>query len=68
MKFLGKNLGPKNPSSTLGDSTGIWGEIRANKWFPKAGDDTIYIEFNATQNCFIVHGTIMATGNVVAGQ
>lgn len=54
---------PANQS--LGQSTHIWGSIYANKWYPSADPNT-YIEYDSTNGYFVVHGTIVARGNVVA--
>lgn len=57
---------PNSTSVNLGSSAKPWGEIHANKWYPKASDTTHYIEY--TTNGFLVHGNLIATGDIVAGE
>lgn len=56
---------PNSASVNLGSSLKVWGEIHANRWYPKANDTTHYIEY--TSDGFVVHGNIVASGSVVAG-
>lgn len=62
------NLYPSSSTpanQTIGDSSHIWGHIYANRWYPSADQNT-YIEYDSTNGYFVVHGTIVARGNVVA--
>lgn len=62
------NLYPNSSTpanQTIGDSNHIWGRIYANRWYPSADQNT-YIEYDSTNGYFVVHGTLVAEGNVVA--
>lgn len=64
----------------LGSSNWFWNNIYGKRWYPKTHvviedgqsktkiDENYYIEFDETNNHFYVHGDLVVTGQVVAGQ
>ena len=50
----------------LGTSAVPWSEMHANRWFPKQGDDSIFVEF--TNNRFVFNGNVIVTGYLGVGE
>lgn len=50
----------------LGESTAIWRNLYAGKWYPVTGDTEHYVEY--TGGRFLFHGSIAATGYLASGE
>lgn len=61
-----RDFRPVNNSTKLGTRTVPWGEMHANKWFPKQGDDSIFVEF--VNNRFVFNGNMIVTGYLGVGE
>lgn len=50
----------------LGESTSIWRNVYAGKWYPVTGDTEHYVEY--TGGRFLFHGSLAVTGYVATGE
>lgn len=61
-----RDLRPDANTRKLGTSGVPWGEIHGNRWFPKAGDDSVYAEF--VNGRFVFNGNLIVTGYLGVGE
>ena len=65
-------LCPNSDTANLGAHWGttwkFWNNIYAKRWYPNPSDMSKYIEYDTTNGYFYVHGDLVVTGQVVAGQ
>lgn len=54
--------------SNIGDPSFCWNNLYARRWYPNPSDTSKYIEYDTTNGYFYVHGDLVVTGQVVAGQ
>ena len=63
---FGGNVCPSGEYNDLGIGSMMWRNLYCNRWYPTSNSN-YYIEWDTTNSCFKVHGTIVATGNVIGG-
>ena len=63
------NVTPTAATYNLGGSSSskYWNNLYVKRWYPKAGDSSIYVEYDTTYGAFYFHGNIVASGYISAG-
>lgn len=64
-----RNIEPGGDATlNLGASSLRWNNLYLKRWYPKQGDTSVYVEYDATTDSFYFHGNIIASGFITAGQ
>lgn len=53
--------------ANLGADWLMWNNLHAKRWYPKANDYTVYIEWDSDNDAFKIVGNVYSTGQVAAG-